>query len=167
MGNSKAREYTKQREREEAWTHAMTKPRLATEDVCAQGIGLRRLQLIICPSFEPGYAWELRQLDDEWVLYRSELISDAGPLELIGLCRVPFASSALEAFFNRIESLSVPISLHPIDVGGLDGTIYQLAVFGGMYSEVRYQWWSEPPPAWKPLVDIATEMIRMLSAIRG
>lgn len=45
-------------------------------------------------------------------------------------------------------------------MGGADGSNYELAVFGDLYSEFRFQWWSEPPAEWKPLVTIATEMIK-------
>ena len=48
-------------------------------------------------------------------------------------------------------------------MAGLDGEIHQLAIFGDMWSELRFQWWSEPPHTWRPLVEISAEMIKSFS----
>jgi hypothetical protein len=42
--------------------------------------------------------------------------------------------------------------------------MYQLAVFGDLWSSWRFQWWSEAPAAWRPLVAIAEEMIAAFAA---
>jgi hypothetical protein len=76
MGNHNARELMKKQEDEAAWTLAITQPRPATADVHARGIGFRRLQLIVCPCFAEARAWEVRQLQSEWSLFRSEVVSE-------------------------------------------------------------------------------------------
>ena len=36
--------------------------------------------------------------------------------------------------------------------------MYELALFGDLYSEWRFRWWSEWPAQWRPLVELAAEM---------
>jgi hypothetical protein len=43
---------------------------------------------------------------------------------------------------------------------GADGSLFQLAVFGNGEPQIRFQWWSVPPPQWQPMVAIANEMIQ-------
>lgn len=163
MGNRKSRELMKQQDDYAAWTVATTQPRLAVSDVHARGIGTRRLQLIVGPSFTEGMAWEVRQFENRWHLYRSDVLSDR-PLHLLGYARLSIESGILESFFNRIVSLTLPIMPTLNGMAGADGESFQLAIFGDMWSEVRFQWWSEPPQAWMPLVAIAAEMIRAFKA---
>jgi hypothetical protein len=164
MGNRKTREFMKSQEDEAGWKRAASEPRLALSDVNARGIGLRRLQVIVCPSFEEGRCWEVRQRDDEWWLFRSEITSEGPEFQLVGYQQVPIAAGILSSFFARIVSLSLPITPYLNGMDGLDGDIFQLAVFGDMYSEWRLQWWSEPPPSWRPLAEIAEEMIEAFAA---
>jgi hypothetical protein len=164
MGNRKAREFMKSKEDEAAWERAISQPRLAICDVHARGIGLRRLQVIVCPSFDEGRCWEIRQRDDEWWLFRSEIVSDWPEIQLVGYQPVPIATGALSSFFARVVSLSLPIAPCLNGMDGADGDIYQLAVFGDMYSEWRLQWWSEAPASWRPLVEITEEIIEAFAA---
>jgi hypothetical protein len=60
--------------------------------------------------------------------------------------QVPIGAGVLASFFARVVSLSLPIAPYLIEMGGADGAIFQLAVFGDLNSEWRLQWWSEPPP---------------------
>jgi hypothetical protein len=139
MGNRPAREFMKRQEDEAAWERAASEPRLALTDVFARAIGLRQLQLIICPSFEEGRCWEVRQREDEWRLFRSEIVAEWPAIQLVGYQPVPIADGLLSSFFARIVSLSLPVSPHLNSIGGADGTIHQLAVFGDMHSEWRLQ----------------------------
>jgi hypothetical protein len=58
-----------------------------------------------------------------------------------------------------LRSLTLPIEPLFNDMGGLDGASFHLALFGDLHSEVRFQWWSDPPPQWGPLIEISNEMI--------
>jgi len=164
MGNRKARQFKQQQDDAAAWNRVIAEPRLAIQDVHAPGIGARRLQLIVCPSFEKGQAWEARQREDEWSLFRSELVADWPDVQLLGYDRLSIASAALASLFARVTSLTLPLTPHLNDMGGADGTLMQLAVFGDLHSEWRCQWWSEPPPAWRPLVEITEEMMAAFAA---
>ncbi|HVF74577.1 MAG TPA: hypothetical protein VM938_05970, partial [Acidimicrobiales bacterium] len=77
----------------------------------------------------------------------------------VGYDPVPFESDRLAAFFQRVATLTMPIGPDLSGYGGCDGTMYQLAAFGDLFSACRFQWWSSWPPHWQPLVDIASEMI--------
>jgi hypothetical protein len=73
---------------------------------------------------------------------------------------VSFDSDGLRSFFDRLTSLTLPIAPDLSNMSGLDGETTQLALLGDLHSHVRFEWWSEYPPAWKPLVEIANEMLR-------
>jgi len=78
MKARKSRGFMKNQRDDEEWNRAISEPRLAICDIHASGIGIRRLQIIVCPSFDPHQAWEVRQCENEWFLFRSEVVSDGG-----------------------------------------------------------------------------------------
>jgi hypothetical protein len=78
---------------------------------------------------------------------------------LLGYELVPISMGTLGQYFKRVLSLSFPIAPDLSGMGGVDGTCFQLAVFGVYYSSWRFEWWSITPAKWKPLVDITYEMI--------
>ncbi|AWM40384.1 hypothetical protein C1280_27605 [Gemmata obscuriglobus] len=52
VGNRRARELMLRQADEADWARVRTQPRPAYSDPHARGIGMRRLQLIVSPSFE-------------------------------------------------------------------------------------------------------------------
>jgi hypothetical protein len=164
MHNRKSREFMMQQEAAADWDRVVNQPRSAIADVHARGIGHRRLQLIVCPSFESAMGWEVRQLDEEWSSFRSDVVSDWPIIELVGYDRVAIDSDVLASLYNRSASLSLPIPFADSDTAYLDGTGYQLAIFGESFCECRFQWWSDPPANWKPLADVAEEAIFLFTA---
>jgi hypothetical protein len=100
-------------------------------------------------------------MDGNWGLYTSTVVGQwyPGPLRVQGYEPVTFPSERLRGFFDRLVALSVPITPHLNNMGGLDGTVTQLTLFGDLHSRVKFQWWSDPPPGWAPLVRVAKEMI--------
>lgn len=159
MGNRKAREFMLQQEEDSLWHRIRTEPRPATCDVHARGIGQLRMQLIVCPSFEDGMAWDVRQGPQGWCLFRPRVLGSWPQVQLIGYDTVPFASDRLADYFKRVTALSLPIAPDLSGCCGPDGTTHQLAIFGDMYSSWRFQWWSKPPKQWRPMVEIASEML--------
>jgi hypothetical protein len=132
-----------------------------------QGIGVRKVQVAFAPSFDPGFSWDIRLLGSSWRLFRAEVI-DASPEELarlVGYEEIDAPGELLREFVGRLEAVSVPIGPLPDDLGGLDGAIFQLALFGG-FAEVRFQWWSVAPTQWAPLIEIADEMIKAFRRLR-
>ena len=164
MGKRKARAFTQAQKDAADWDRARTETRPAVSDVVAPGIGLRRMQLVVCPSFCEASAWEVRQLQGDWSLFRSQVVTPWPNLMLRGYERLSIDSATLSEFFARIIKLSLPISPDLSGTGGADGTIWQLAAFGDIFSEWRFQWWSRPPARWKRLGEIAMEMAQVFSS---
>ena len=142
------------------WQRVQSEARPAVCDVAVTGLGQRRLQLIVCSAFEheESLAGEIRQLNDEWWLFRSELVESWPNVQLIGYQPIPINPAVLSSFFERVGALSLPIAGCLDDMDGLDGEVVQLAVFGNMCSECRFQWWSGTQHHWKPLIDLTAEM---------
>ena len=160
MGNRKSREFRQQQERQASWDRLRLEPWSPYSDDRAFGSGAERIQIVCLPSFSKASFWEVAELRPEWVLYTATVVDpDRDALKVLGYERVEFPSDKLKGYYERLTSVSVPAA--PLcDVGGADGTTTQLALFGGMSAKVRYQWWSEFPPKWKPLVEIVQEMLR-------
>jgi hypothetical protein len=115
MGNRRAREFMIQTERRALWEQVQTRARDLIEDVTFPGIGIRRVQLVLAPSFEPGFAWDIRVFGDaEWWLFRSRLTelteeSVFEPTRLLGYERLDVSGDTLRACFDRLQSLTLPI----------------------------------------------------------
>lgn len=157
MGNPRAREFQKQQADQAAWDRIRTEPRLAIQNVHARGIGRRRLQLLVLPSFQEGMAWEVREAED-WRLARSQVVETLPEVMLLGYEQIPFVSAELARYFERTASLTLPLRPDQGEGGGCDGTLYELALFGAGFSSWRFQWWSVSPEPWRPLVELAAEM---------
>jgi hypothetical protein len=164
MGNRQARAFVHREQDAADWDRARTVSRPAASDVHVRGIGLRRLQLIVCPPFGGDRAWEVRQRQEQWWLFASRVVAPWPAVQFVGYDPVPFDPAVLSSYFARIVALTLALSPDLSGWGGADGTISQLAVFGGLFSEWRFQWWSQSPPQWQPLVAIAGEMLAAFSA---
>ena len=159
MGNPKARAYLKRQEMIAAWNVAETSTRGLGEDIRIPGIGLKRIELVYAPSFEVGYSWDLRVLDHDYRLFRSQIILERGQTMLSGYQELHADAEVLKNFMARLGKISLPIAPDFSGRAGLDGTFFQLAITGDLYSEIRFQWWSDYPAHWRELVAIADEMI--------
>jgi len=166
MGNKKAREFQQQREREQAWERTRTEVRPVDAAVSGPGIGVRRLQLIVLPSLQKGQGWEVRQQAETWSLYRSEAVQKRLSATLVGYDLLTVDGAALKTLFQRVTTISLPLRPDLSQQAGADGTLTQMAVFGDLSTEWRVQWWSHSPPQWKPLADLAQEMIALFSTVK-
>lgn len=165
MGNRRAREFVQMHQEQEVWRRVQSELRAASAGIIpVRGIGRCRLQLLVFPSFEEDQAWEVRERDRGWYLSRSQVAASWPAAQLVGYEEVSFPSEALASFYERIMALSLPLAPYATQMAGCDGTITQFAVFGDVFSEWRFQWWSEPPPQWRPLVAIAEEMLDAFTA---
>jgi hypothetical protein len=157
---SRSRERRKEQDSQASWDRLRTAPWSPFEPHGAQGSGRQRIQLIHLPSFWPPVFWEVCQLGSQWLLYSSKVVDPWWPtIRVQGYEPVTFDGDRLRSFFSRLTSLTLPIAPHLSDMVGLDGEITQLSLFGDLHSHARFQWWSGHPPAWKPLVEIAKEML--------
>lgn len=157
MGHPQSRKFMIKKTEEIAWERIHTEPRLARDDVHAPGIGHRRLQLIVAPPFGNAFVWEIRQAE-EWQLICPTVLESEPALRVVGHDRLLLSSTLLASFFERVASITVPLRPDMSGYGGLDGTVYELALFGDLFSCWRFRWWSEGPEQWRPLADIANEM---------
>lgn len=164
MGNRKARELMLQQEQDALWHRIRTEPRPARRDVHAFGIGLLRMQLIVCPSFEEARIWDVRDGPQGWCLFRPRVLQSRPEMQLVGYDALSFPPDRLASFFARTTALSLPLAPDLSRCAGADGTMHELAVFGDLSSSWRFHWWSDPPKQWRPLVDIASEMHEAFSA---
>ncbi len=141
-----------------------TELRPATQDISGIGIGVRRLQLIVSPSFSDAKAWEVRNGPKGWSLYRTTVLQAGPDAYLVGYDRLAIPTDRLATYFEKIIAISLPIAPDLSGTWGLDGTTYQLALFGDKSTSWRFQWWSEGPCNWQPLADIVSEMILEFSS---
>jgi hypothetical protein len=158
---SRSRQFLKEQERKASWERLRTAPWDPRGPFRAIGSGVERIQLIHSPSFDVARFWEVCELrpSGEFVLYSSTVQEHSWRnLRVQGYEPVPFESDRLRAFLERLKTVQMPIAPALNGLGGLDGETTQLALFGDLHSQVRFQWWSDPPPGWEPLVEIANEM---------
>jgi hypothetical protein len=157
----KRREWEREQERQRDMERAMTMPRLVDEPVGWWGSGLPILQLIRLPSFEPEEAWEVRRPPEGLVVYASS-VRRIGfrSLQLVGMQPLEVPSRTLEEFWAEVTSLELSLDIDG-DRQGLDGTSYELAVFGELSVRIRVRWWEQPPPRWEPLGNLADRMIEV------
>ena len=159
MGNKLAREYQKRAEHEAAWERVRTERRPFFQDVCAQGIGIRRMTVIRRPSFQQGYGWDVREIDNRLLVYRSIVCSDAEMLE--GYELLNFSSGTLREYLTRLHAIK--ICLHPTGDVGFDGTTFHLLLQEG-WSVIQLSWWQKPQEEWAEIAAVTGEMIRLFAA---
>ena len=165
MGNRKSREFRLEQERQASWDRLRAAPWNPHGHARAFGSGQERVQLVRLPSFSPPGFREVCQRGEEWLLYTATVVDhDGSAVTVRGYEPVDFPARRLKAFFDCLVILSVPLTPHLNYMGGADGTVTQLAIFGDMWSQVRFQWWSDPPPGWSPLVEVAEEMLAAFGA---
>ena len=159
MTKKRSREVQKELESQKAWKAAQQQLRGVEQDVRIPAIGFRRVQVFYAPSFDPGFSWDIRESDGQYCLYRSLVVTHGMDYMLKGYYQLNYPSPELNLYFDRLRALSLAISPVYNNMTGADGTNFQLALFGDMWSTIRFAWWSDPPLQWKDLVNIAQEMI--------
>jgi hypothetical protein len=80
--------------------------------------------------------------------------------------RVPIDGEALASALTRLQAIELPIKPWVSSMSGLDGTSFEVAVFGDLSSEVRFTWWEDAPPKWKPLAALAKKLFKEIAAAR-
>jgi hypothetical protein len=77
----------------------------------------------------------------------------------VGYEQLDISGDTVRGYFDRLMSLTLPIGPLLNGMAGLDGTSFHLTLFNDMHSEIRFGWWSEPPPQWGLMIGVANEMI--------
>ena len=164
---SRSRQLRQEQERQASWDRLRASPWSPFDLGRAFDSGQQRIQLVRLPSFSPPEFWEVCQGGAEWLLYSSTVVDpDSSRLMVQGYEPVSFDGGRLKTYFERITSLTLPVAPDLSNMSGLDGVATQLALFGDLWSQVRYQWWSEHPPGWTPLVEIVVEMFEAFGGPR-
>lgn len=166
MGNQRrSRQIRQESERQAEWEQLRCDPWFPDEGGQAFGSGKPRVQLIHLPSFTPPRFWEVCQSDDKWLLYKADVLVESyrEPIRVRGYDRVEAASADLEQFFRRVISLNLLVAPDLTNRAGCDGSVTRLTIFGDLSSRIRFEWWSEHPPGWTPLVRLAEEMLAAFS----
>lgn len=140
-----------------------TRSREISEDpiILNREFGQRRAQVVYAPSFEDQYAWDIRETKGGLALFRSDVIAELRSdlrYKLRDYDEIAADPVVLGGFLGRLNALSLPFIM-PSQISGLDGTHFELAVFGSHSSSIRFQWWCEPPAHWHELGSLATGMI--------
>jgi len=165
---SRSREFREQQELQAAWHRLRAEPWSPLETRRTLDSGWPRIQLVRLPSFSAPTFWEICEYGSEWKLYTSTVVdSHWSRLTVRGYEPVEFDGRKLKTYFKRLTALTLPIAPELRSLGGLDGTVTQLALFGALSSQVRYQWWSDHPPGWKPLVKIVDQMFKAFGGSEG
>lgn len=138
------------------WRNAFSNPIGIHEDRHARMIGVRRIQIVKLPSFEPGATWDIRESGDTFYVYRSDISAHG---MLINYTRLDYPSAQAATFLRKITKLKFKISPDFSSQGGVDGQKTEIAVFGDLQSGLRFCWWTQWPRNWKPLVDLTEKMI--------
>ena len=158
---SRSRKFLQEQEHQASWDRLRNAPWDPLETTRAWGSGLLRVQVIYKPSFSSSSMWELCERGSKWVLYRSNVVKSLrSPIQAQGYEAVPFESDRLKAYFQQLTTLSIPIAPELRSLAGADGEMTQLALFGFLDSEVRFQWWSDTPIGWEPMTKIVATMLQ-------
>jgi hypothetical protein len=160
---SRSREYLNREEHLANMRRAKMECRGITEDVQIAGIGLRRIQIAHMPSFFDGSSWDVRQLGEDWFLYRSTIQEDTN--SLIGYDRLLSDPGRLKEIFDSLCSIEMPIAPDLSGMGGCDGESFELAIYGDMFSSIRVRWWCDPRAQWQKLATTATDMIKYFNSL--
>jgi hypothetical protein len=167
LANERAREFQKLKALADARKNARTVPRNFDNLVSIPGIGIRRAQVIMTPSFSPGAAWEIRERRETLRLYRSEVVLHLGrEWKLLGYDEVELSSSELRLYLDRLWKIEIPAGPSLNGMSGVDGVSYELALFGDLQSEIRLRWWMEGPEEWQPVIGVVMGMIEKLRAAK-
>jgi hypothetical protein len=163
---SQSRQLQKLQDRQASWDRLRDAPWSPFGISRAFGSGQPRVQIVSLPSFSTPVFWEVCERASEWLLYSSYVVNtDWSALTVQEYKQVPYDGEKLKTFFERLIDITLPIAPDLSKTAGLDGGVIQLALFGDLFSQVRYQWWSVPPAGWTPLVQIATEMLEAFAQL--
>lgn len=146
--------------------------------------GRRELQLLVRPSFEGCFAWDLfrvpehRGSAERFVLCKTtwrrefdhQRLSGLNGPHPVGPAGPTFAAATFgmkpldaERVMSQLRGLSAPLEIVEPRIG-LDGTHFELA-FGDHSASARFRWWNEPPKAWAELGRFFDETLAMFESI--
>ena len=156
----------RQQEMAEAWEIARNVERELDRDVRVPDIGIRRVRVIVMPAFTQPYAWEIREREECFRLYRSTVMVKMPQLSLslLGYDELESKTRELRRHLDRLWGMSIPVVPDLTERVGRDGVGYELVLFGNGCSQVRFEWHNDGPRQWRPLIDTVMKMIEDFKA---
>ncbi len=138
-------------------------PRHPHDEMSFAGAGPLIVQLLIWEPWRQCESWDIRLLPDSTLAaYYSKSESDSSWL-LTGYERVPIDSSELQQFVAQLSEMRVALVCPPEPIAVADGTLCEIAIFGGIQAACRFSWSDgHNPPEWNPVVSAARSMISRL-----
>ncbi len=153
--------FQRELERKEQLAKALSSSRHVDDDIGCSDFGTRLLQIVYRPSFEPTRVWEIRQQDDDYTVFEALMHKTDWYTIAPGYKQLGVPSDTLKYHLDRCNSLAVPIAMPCTNTYGLDGNMYELALFGTQCS-LRVVWHEEPHEAWAELAAYTREAIDVL-----
>lgn len=141
---------------------AISKTRHKYETISWRGIGLRKLQIIIEPSFKTSLGWDIRSQNNKLVLYEYEIDSEQNSIKP-GYYLLNSEESKLEELMKCFYNTPIFLHMPPISIG-LDGTNYEVALFTGFQS-IRLKWWEETHENWFKVMELTKSAIEYFKTL--
>lgn len=145
LSKSERKTILRRMELEQDVKQCINQTRSKHKDISWWGIGFRKLQIVIYPSFEMNLGWDIRNQNGDFVVYEYEINSERDLINP-GYYLLDADSSKLQAIINDFYRLSVSIFMPEMEIG-CDGTSYEVALFTG-FQALRFCWWEEPHENW-------------------
>ena len=130
----------------------LTRVRHPLDDVSYPNAGVSVVRIIVFASFNFTVCWEIRELDDGLVLFRSQS-PEPDKHTLVGETRLPASSDDLRILVDGFRTLAVPAlpQMQPFAVA--DGGHIELVLNVGWYTRWHVSWCDGfHPPEWDALV---------------
>ncbi len=141
-------------------------PRHPHDDISFPGVGTLIVQLLIWEPWRQCESWDIRLLPDSTLAaYYSKSESDSSWL-LTGYDRVPIDTTGLQQFVAQLSEMRVALICPPEPIAVADGTVCEIAIFGGIQAGCRLaRSDGHNPPEWDPVVAAARSMLSRFRAL--
>ena len=158
----KRRQQRLEMERRAEYDKAMTGVRKIGEDASWPGAGAVPVQISKIPSFEPGYVWDIRELDGELTLYVSFTDPERTGYFKPGYTKLSEEQDVLKPLYEAITRFDITMRFAgPI---GFDGTTYSVRFQSG-FSEASVVWWEDGPEEWRHFTRQVFKVIERLESL--
>jgi hypothetical protein len=157
--------------------------RLRAADHVPHGWALRVGQLLVIPSFQNPYSWDIlrdpegvyslhytcwREDQDAAAFKSPAARGDYYPAPFrptIEASPIPITSAQLDGLIAEFLGVSIPVGL-AAPASGQDGVCFEL-LLGNLWGGCRLNWWCDLPREWGQLRPLIRRMMEMFEAARA
>ena len=164
MNKNEKKRLRREIEEKERMRKALSTRRKIGEDIRIRGIGLLKIQILICPSFSNGECWDFRVTNEGVKVYKSIVSSEDGTIEP-GYFAVAM-SDEIEACLPNLESIKIPLFTEQELIGTADGTLHRVCFTSGVDNIIALSWNSNPPETWAGFVSSIQEILKLLRSAK-